>query len=258
MTKQRIQKVLAKAGIASRRASEEMILDGRIAVNGDIVVDLPCFVDPEQDDIRIDGERLKNPEPESKKYFIVNKPRGVVCTQSDPQGRPRVIDMVPQIEQRVYCVGRLDKDSTGLVLLTNDGEFCNRITHPRYGVEKTYVVEVRGRMEGEQIEQLKKGGYIDGKRTQRLWLKVLRKGRSETVLEIRLREGRNREIRRLLARVGHKVMRLKRVAIGPVTDRGLKIGSVRPLKRNEIRKLLEEAESEGRPPRRNKARKGSK
>ena len=237
MGKQRIQKVLGRFGIASRRAVEEMVVEGRISVNGRVIGTLPCFVDPAVDEIRLDGRTLRIGAETHSVYYLLNKPRGVVCTQSDPAGRPRAVDLAPPDAGRVYCVGRLDVESTGLIILTNDGELTEYLTHPRHGVMKTYVVEVEGRVEGEQIETLKKGMYIDGKRTQGAWVKVLRRHPKTPSLEIRLTEGRNREIRRLLARLGNKVRRLKRTAIGPLTDRGLKIGNVRLLRHSEVRRL---------------------
>lgn len=239
----RIQKVLAEAGIASRRACEEMVQEGRVRLNGKVVRDLPCFVRPGQDDLRVDGERVGS-VGEEKVYVLLNKPKGVVCTNSDPEGRPRAIDLVPGVKQRVYPVGRLDTESTGLILLTNDGEFANRIAHPRYEVVKTYVVEVDAKVEGDAIEQLKKGLYLDGRKTAGAAVKVLRRNVSRTLLEVRLREGRNREIRRMLARLGYKVRSLRRVAIGPVTDRGIKTGKYRLLSPAEVRTLLKAATQE--------------
>jgi pseudouridine synthase len=242
----RIQKVLADAGVASRRASEQIVLEGRVRVNGLVVRDLPCFVNPESDEIRVDGRKIKNAvRGERKVYFLVNKPKGVVCTQKDELGRPRAVDLLPENVGRVHCVGRLDVDSTGLLLLTNDGELTNYLTHPSHEVEKTYVVEINGRLNEDDVRRLKRGIYLDGKRTGGAGLKVLRKGRDKSALEIRLREGRNREIRRILARLGHKVVKLKRVAIGPVTSRGLKAGSFRTLSQNEIRALSRAGVDEG-------------
>ena len=243
MAKQRIQKALSEAGVASRRAVEEMILEGRITVNGSPVTQLPCFVDLPEDDVRVDSRRVRATAA-PRVYVLLNKPRGVVCTQSDPQGRPRAVDLVPTVSGRIYCVGRLDVASTGLIVLTNDGELTQHLTHPRHGVVKTYVVEVDGRLGGEQITRLKAGLYVGPKRTQRSGVKVLRRSPKRSLVEIKIAEGRNREVRRLLARVGHKVRRLKRVAIGPVTDRGLKIGSYRILTRAEVAKLRRAAAQE--------------
>lgn len=243
MAKIRIQKALSAVGVASRRDIEQMVTEGRITLNGKVVTKLPCFVEPGKDEVYCDTKRIKL-QAARKLYFMLNKPKGVVCTQRDPQGRPRAIDLLPKLGERLYCVGRLDVDSTGIILLTNDGDLTEHLTHPRYGVSKTYVVEVDGRPEGQQIEILKKGMYLDGVKTKRTGVKVLHRGAKRSVLEIRLTEGRNREIRRLLARLGHKVRRLKRVAIGSVTDKGLKVGSFRQLKPAEVAKLR--ASSKGR------------
>lgn len=234
--KVRIQKVLAEAGVASRRACEELVLEGRVSVNGRPVKGLPCFVDPEIDEIVLDGQTVRRATG-AKTYVLLNKPRGVVCTNADPAGRPRAVDLVADVGVRVFPVGRLDADSTGLILLTNDGELANRISHPRYGLDKTYVAEVDGRLSGEAIEQLKAGMVLDGKRTGGAAVKVLRRSPTQTLVEIRLREGRNREIRRLMAKLGHKVRALRRVAIGPIGDRGIKTGNHRLLTPAEVQKL---------------------
>ncbi|MDY6914157.1 MAG: pseudouridine synthase [Planctomycetota bacterium] len=237
MKKVRIQKVLSAAGLASRRAAEQMVLDGRVTVNGELVTDLPCLVDVENDDIFTDGRPVRK-RPAQRVYFLLNKPRGVVCTQHDPEGRPKAVDLVPGVKnRRVYCVGRLDADSTGLIILTNDGELTQYLTHPRYGVVKTYVAQVDGQPGEKEIARLKSGVHLDGRRTQPAGVKVLRRGAKQSLLGIRLAEGRNREIRRILARLGHKVRRLKRTAIGPITDRGLKVGNFRMLRPAEVARL---------------------
>ena len=233
MTRERIQKALSAAGVASRRSSEELVAEGRVSVNGQVVTELPVFVDLSADDVRVDGQRIRAHRGGPKIYFLLNKPKGVVCTQSDPQGRPRAVDLLPDLPQRIYCVGRLDVDSTGLILLTNDGDLTERLTHPRYGIMKHYEVEVDGRVEPEALDRLKGGMYIDGKKTQRTAVRVIDRGK-RTVLQLGLSEGRNREIRRMLTRLGHKVRRLKRTAIGPVTDRGLGVGHWRELSKKEV------------------------
>ncbi len=235
MSGQRIQKVLSRAGIASRRKAEELVLAGRVTVNGERVRDLPVFVD-EGDDVRVDGRRVPGP-PKRKTYVLLNKPRGVVCTQSDPRGRTRAVDLVPEIDRRIYCVGRLDADSTGLLVLTDDGGLTQHLTHPSHEVPKTYVVRVDDRLSEGEIETLKAKTFLDGKPTHGAAVKVLRSSPKETLLEITLREGRNREIRRILARLGHKVRRLHRRAIGPIDDRGVKIGRYRMLRKHEVAKL---------------------
>jgi len=238
MSKQRIQKALGTAGVASRRAIEEMVLEHRIKVNGRVVTKLPCFVDTDEDTVSVDGRSVHFARGRGEKvYFLANKPRGVVCTQRDPSGRPRAVDMLPGESRRVYPVGRLDVETTGLLILTNDGDLTEYLTHPRYGVVKAYVAEVDGRIEGKDVEALKRGVYIDGKRTGGAAVKVLKRNPKRSLVEIRIAEGRNREVRRILARLGYKVRRLKRTAIGPVTDRGLKIGSVRRLTDMEVKRL---------------------
>jgi 23S rRNA pseudouridine2605 synthase len=237
----RIQKVLAQAGVASRRSCEELVLDGRVTVNGQVVTELPIFVRLGADRVALDGQPISI-RPEEPVYLLLNKPRGVVCTSSDPAGRPRAIDLVPGVEQRVFPVGRLETESTGIILMTNDGELANRITHPRYGVEKTYVVEVIGPMEPAALEQLKVSSYMDGRKLSGAAVKVIRRSRESTLIEVRLREGPNREVRRILARLGYKVRSLRRVAIGPVTDRGVKTGNYRVLSKQEV-ELLRKASS---------------
>lgn len=243
MSKLRIQKYLSEAGVASRRAVEEMILQGRITVNGSVVAELPCFVEPQDDDIRVDGRRVAKRSAQHV-YVLLNKPRGVVCTQNDAQGRPRATDMITGLPgvaagHRLYCVGGLDVESTGLVLLTNDGDLTRQLTNPRRPAERVYIAEVDGHLDEEAMGRLKAGVYLDGKKTPRAAVKVLGSERGHSVLEIRVSEGRNLNIRRVLANLGHKVRRLKRVAIGPLTDSGLKIGHYRLLRRAEIEALRE-------------------
>ncbi|MCK4275911.1 MAG: rRNA pseudouridine synthase [Phycisphaerae bacterium] len=230
----RIQKVLAAAGVASRRAIEQMVRDGRITVNGRAITDLPCFVES-GDEICVDGRRV-SAAPGETVVFLLNKPKGMVCTQRDPAGRRRAVDLIPPIPQRVYCAGRLDADSTGLVVLTNDGELTNYLTHPRYGVSKTYVVEVDGRIGGDAVERLKSGVWLDGTKRS-AWVKVLRRSSTRSVLQVRICEGRNRQVRRILSRLGYRARRLKRTAIGPLTDRGLKGGAFRQLTAVQIARL---------------------
>jgi pseudouridine synthase len=234
--KVRIHKVLSRRGLASRRDVEQMLEEGRIRVNGKMVTEHPCFVDPDRDEIEVDGAvvRMKKVRPV---YYLLNKPKNVVCTARDELGRTRAVDLVGPIPQRVFCVGRLDAESTGLLLLTNDGQLSQHLTHPSHEVAKTYIVTVDGEVDGEAIERIKKGIYLDGQKTGGAGVKVLRRSGRATLLEITLREGRNREIRRMLARQGHKVRKLKRVAIGPITDRGLGVGNVRELSSAEVKKL---------------------
>ena len=231
---ERLQKVLAAAGVGSRRDCEELIREGRVEVDRQVITELGTRVDPVRQEIRVDGEALRQPQ---RLYYAVNKPIGVVTTNFDPSGRPRVIDLVPT-EERVFAVGRLDRASEGLILVTNDGEFANRITHPRYGVEKTYLVRVAGQPTPADLARLKKGVYLaDGFcRVQSIVAKK-RQGKSTDLVMV-LNEGRNRELRRILARVGHKVLRLKRIAVGSIKLAELPPGAWRRLMPDEIESLL--------------------
>jgi 23S rRNA pseudouridine2605 synthase len=237
----RLQKVLAAAGIGSRRECEALIEQGRVTVDGQIVRRLGVRINPLRQQIAVDGERIRLEQPV---YYVLNKPRGFLTTNYDPSGRPRVIDLVGALPQRLFSVGRLDRDSEGLMILTNDGELTHRLTHPRFGVPKTYVVQVAGRPAPEHLARLRKGIHLaEGKVSVDRVRRVGTRGRS-ALLEIVLSEGRNREIRRMLARLGHKVLRLTRRAIGPITDRGLRPGQYRKLRSDELeslRRLMQQA-----------------
>jgi 23S rRNA pseudouridine2605 synthase len=239
---ERLQKVLAAAGVGSRRDCEDLIREGRVAVDKQTVTELGTRVDPLRQEIRVDGEPLRKPK---RQYFAVNKPVGVVTTNEDPSGRERVIDLVPT-EERVFAVGRLDRSSEGLILVTNDGEFANRITHPRYGVEKTYLVRVAGAPDQRQLARLKKGVHLAEGYAKAQSIAVKRKHGQSTDLLIVLNEGRNREIRRILARVGHKVLTLKRVAVGPIKLGDLPLGAWRKLLPAEVDSLLQIAKEKRR------------
>jgi 23S rRNA pseudouridine2605 synthase len=228
--RQRLQKVLAAAGIGSRRACEEMILEGAVTVNGSLVNELPAFADPAVDDIRVDGQRIRQ---EKKVYYLLNKPKGYICTNSDPMGRPKAIDLIESPE-RIFCVGRLDADTTGAIILTNDSDLTNRLTHPRYELPKTYQVKIRGKMEGEEIDKLKKGVWLSEGKTERAAVKVLRKTNEETLLEISIRQGLNRQVRRTFAHLGYKVMALKRTQIGNIVLKGIAVGAYKRLTSAQI------------------------
>jgi 23S rRNA pseudouridine2605 synthase len=234
-TGERLQKVLALAGHGSRRACEELIVAGRVMVDGQICDRLGTRVDPQSQEVRVDGVAL----PRQKLiYYVLNKPAGVLSTNNDPSGRARVIDLVPG-ERRLFTVGRLDKESEGLILVTNDGELANRLAHPRYGVEKIYQVEVAGKPEAEHLRELRQGVHL-AEATVRAESVAIKKSRPHsTILEITLREGRNREIRRMLARVGHKVLRLKRIALGPLRLGDMPVGAYRELTHREVVELRE-------------------
>jgi len=231
--RERLQKVMASAGVASRRECEELILQGSVRVNGRVVDQLPAFADPDTDVITVDGRRLAKSE---HIYFLLNKPKGVICTSDDPQGRPKAIDLVPG-GKRVFCVGRLDADTTGLIILTNDAELTNLLTHPKYKVPKTYVAKIAGRIEDKALESLRKGVWLAEGRTARARIKVLKRGHNDSLVEITIQQGLNRQVRRMLARVGLPVQSLKRTRIGSLTVEGIGVGKFRPLSRAEVASL---------------------
>jgi 23S rRNA pseudouridine2605 synthase len=230
---ERLQKVLARAGIASRRASEELIAEGRVRVNGE-VAGLGRRIDPDADEVTIDGVPV--PVAPGLVHYLLNKPRGVVTTASDPQGRAVVVDLVPA-EPRVFPVGRLDADTEGLLVLTNDGGFAHRLTHPRFGVPKEYLAEVEGTPDRAALRALREGVDLEDGRTAPARVSVVSPG----VVRLVISEGRNRQVRRMCEAVGHPVRRLVRTRIGPVADRRLPPGSWRPLTTDEVRALEAEA-----------------
>jgi len=230
MAKQRLQKILAAAGVDSRRKCEELITEGSVRVNRKVVDQLPAFADPDVDLITVDGRRIRKSE---KVYYLLNKPKGVICTNSDPQGRRKAIDLVPST-QRVFCVGRLDSDTTGLIIITNDSELTNRMTHPKFGLAKRYVATVKGALQGPQVEKLKKGIWLAEGKTSMASIKVLKSSPNQSSLEISLKQGMNRQIRRMLARVGLNVKSLKRTRIGRIDIRGLGTGRYRLLSKAEV------------------------
>jgi len=241
----RLQKALAAAGVDSRRKCEELIEGGAVAVNGVIVHSLPAWVDPTLDDIVVDGRRL--PKPERKVYVMLNKPRRSVTTTDDPEGRRTVAQMVDHpLVHRLFPIGRLDFDTSGLLLLTNDGELANQLTHPKFGVKKTYRAKVRGRLETADVETLAKGLYLSdrkkghtvgARRTQPASIEIVHRDREKTTLDITLKEGRNRQVRRALAQLGHPVIRLERISLGPIRLKGLRRGEWRELSRDELSAL---------------------
>ncbi|MGE3315846.1 MAG: pseudouridine synthase [Planctomycetaceae bacterium] len=229
----RLQRYLASAGLGSRRHCEEFILAGRVAVDGKVITDLGVRIDPRQE-VRVDTEIVR---PEPKRYYLLNKPKGCVCTNRDPAGRTRAIDLVPFDGPRLFTVGRLDENSQGLILLTNDGELAHRLAHPRFRVPRKYRVQVVGKPKPEVYEKLKKGLFFEeGKFRVRDVHRVGAKGNS-TLLELLLTEGQNREIRRLLARVGHKVINLERIVFGPLRLGTLPTGRFRALSGAELGQL---------------------
>jgi pseudouridine synthase len=232
---ERLQKLLSRGGVASRRAAERLILEGRVSVNGAVVRELGTKADPAGDDVRVDGVRVR--APRSAVYLVLNKPRGVVATRRDPEGRPTVMELVPPVAG-LFPVGRLDVGTEGLILLTNDGAFADRVAHPRYEVPRVYHAKVSGVPEAETLARLRRGLVVDGERLAVDHVRVL-EAEGNAWLEIVLHEGRNREVRRILEAVGHRVSKLKRVGLGPLTARGLKPGQYRGLTPREVRAFLE-------------------
>lgn len=234
----RLQKALAAAGVASRRASEQLIDEGRVEVNGAIVMEQGTRVDPERDVIRVDGSRI--PPPRRHRYMVLNKPRGVVSTMDDPEGRQALADFLPRGNRdRLFHVGRLDTDSDGLILLTNDGDFAHRMSHPSWEVPKTYLVEVAGVMDNKTLKRIEKGVTLDDGAVRPDRVKLVSRSARQTLVLVTLHEGRNRVVRRLMDAVGHPVDRLARVAIGPVRLGQLPVGESRDLTRDELGALLD-------------------
>jgi 23S rRNA pseudouridine2605 synthase len=227
--KQKLQKVLAAAGVASRRVCEELIADGRVTVNGEVAT-TGTRVDPEVDVLEVDGALVATKA--DLVHYLLHKPAGVVTTASDPQGRPTVVDLVPA-EPRVFPVGRLDVDTEGLLLLTNDGELTHRLTHPSFGVEKEYLAEVVGSPSRGALRRLREGVDLDDGRTAPAKAALVGTG----AIRLTIHEGRNRQVRRMCEAVGHPVTRLVRTRIGPITDTKLRPGEWRPLTRDEVRAL---------------------
>jgi 23S rRNA pseudouridine2605 synthase len=226
---ERVQKVLARAGLGSRRVCDELVADGRVRVNG-VVAEPGTRVDPDHDVIEVDGA-VVGVRP-GLVHYLLNKPSGVVTTASDPQGRPTVVDLVPS-DPRVFPVGRLDADTEGLLLLTNDGDLAQRVAHPSHGVEKEYLAEVEGRPSRGEVRRLREGVELDDGMTAPAKVTAV----APSALSIAIHEGRNRQVRRMCAAVGHPVVRLVRVRIGPLSDRRLAPGEWRELTQDEVRAL---------------------
>lgn len=235
---ERLQKVMAQAGIASRRHAEQMIIEGRVQVNGEKIVTLGTKVSP-KDKISVDGRVIKT-VCETFEYYVLHKPTGYITSAKDPQGRRTVMDLLQKVKQRVYPVGRLDFDTSGLLVLTNDGELAYRLMHPSYGVEKTYLVEVKGAIPPQDLHRLEKGIELEDGKTAPAQVRVVtRRGQGSLQrLEITIHEGRNRQVRRMFEAVGFPVVTLKRIRFGPLQlESGLSMGNYRPLSSNEIQQL---------------------
>jgi len=230
----RLNHFLAKSGVCSRRAADALVEAGRVMVNGEIIREHGVRVDPTDDDVRFDGVRL---EPERVVYVLLNKPTGVVCTNAVHEKKKRVVDLLPTIRGRVFTVGRLDMDSEGLLMITNDGAFAQEMTHPRYGVSKLYSIVVRGRIDDKNLTKARGGVWLSEGPTSGMEIKIERLAKERTFLKVTLREGKNREIRRVFAKLGYPVTSLKRIRIGHLSLHGLRAGAWRFLQLDEIGKL---------------------
>ncbi len=235
----RLQKLLAMSGVASRRKCEELMLAGEVEVDGEIVTRLGTKVDPTTAVIRVQGRRLPPVSPNV--YLVLNKPRGVVSTMSDPEGRRSLAEFVEDRPERLFHVGRLDTDTDGLILLTNDGDFAQRVAHPSYELDKTYVAEVEGLVAKATVRQLLAGVTLEDGPVQVNACKIVSTQAERSIVELVIHEGRNRIVRRLLDEVGHPVRKLTRTAIGPVQVRGLRTGSLRELTLDELGVFLDAA-----------------
>lgn len=232
---ERLQKVIAHAGIASRRKAEQLIVEGKVKVNGKVVTELGVKVSP-QDRIEVDGIPLEREEPV---YYLLYKPRGVICSVKDEKGRKVVTDFFKHVNKRIYPIGRLDYDTSGLLLLTNDGEFANLLMHPRYEIEKVYIAKVKGIPAREKIKQLEKGVMLEDGITAPAKAKVLSidKRKQTAIVELHIHEGRNRQVRRMFEAIGHPVLKLKRERYAFLDLKGLNPGDYRELSPHEVKQL---------------------
>lgn len=232
---ERLQKVIANAGLSSRRKAEKLILEGRVQVNGERVTTLGVKVS-RSDKIEVDGQPIYR---EAKKYYLFNKPTGVISAVSDDRGRSVVTDYFPEDGVRIYPIGRLDYNTSGLLLLTNDGEFANLLMHPRYGIEKTYIAKVNGLIQSPVLKKLARGVVIDGKKTGSAKVKCLKRSEAKaySIVQITIHEGRNRQVRKMFEAVGHTVQKLRRSQYGPLSVENMALGSYRALKPQEIKAL---------------------
>jgi 23S rRNA pseudouridine2605 synthase len=237
----RLQKIISTAGVASRRAAEKLIVEGRVSVNGDTVRELGSKADPDTDEIRVDGRRVKHAQ--RLRYFLLNKPRGYVTTRSDPEKRRTVLDLLRGVREYVYPVGRLDFDSEGLLILTNDGDLAATLTHPRHEVERVYEAQVLGVPDAHDIDRLSRGIVIEGRRTSPAHVELVgrRSDGDTSVLRVTIHEGRTRQVRKMCDAIGHPVRALRRVRIGPIVDKNLRLGSYRELTSDEVRRLKSSA-----------------
>ncbi|MBQ2776680.1 MAG: rRNA pseudouridine synthase [Peptococcaceae bacterium] len=237
MAEERLQKYLASAGVASRRASEKLILEGKVAVNGKVVKELGTKVIPGKDKVTVDGKPVRTEE--QLVYYLMNKPAGYLTTVKDTHDRPTVMDLLAGIPYRVFPVGRLDFETEGLLLLTNDGEFAYRMTHPKFKIKKTYLATVQGELTKERLQMLREGVELEDGKTAPAEVKVVRQEKHRTVVEITIHEGKNRQVRRMFKAVKNPVLELKRINVGGLTLKGVGSGEIRSLTDEELQKLTQ-------------------
>jgi pseudouridine synthase len=231
----RLNKFLSQAGAASRREADRLIAEGRVAVNGEVVAELGQKIDDEKDTVELDGKRIIGGS--KPVYILLYKPAGYIVSLKDPQKRPTVLDLLPPLKTRVFPVGRLDFESEGLLLLTNDGETANRLIHPRYKIRKEYVIQVQGRPDEKSLQKLRRGIPLDGRRTAPARVSSLVLGRKKSILKIEIHEGRKREIRRMLQAVGYQVLGLKRIRFAGLSLESLRPGEWRYLHPSEVGRI---------------------
>lgn len=235
---ERLQKIIARAGIASRRKAEEMILEGLVTVNRQVVTELGTKADPEKDRITVDGRALSHAQEKSEKvYILLNKPKGYISTVSDPQGRPTVIDLVKKIKTRIFPVGRLDYDAEGALLFTNDGELANKLIHPKYHIPKKYLVKVSDAPDQKDIAKLKRGVYLEDGRTLPAEAKFIKATKTNSWIELTVYEGRNRLVKKMCFAIGHSVLKLQRTEFAGIKLGSLKPGGFRLLTMDEVERL---------------------
>ncbi|HWR60052.1 MAG TPA: pseudouridine synthase [Clostridia bacterium] len=232
---ERLQKVMSEFGVASRRKCEELIAGGRVKVNGRVVTEQGCKVDKEKDSIEVDGKVIRRPD--ALLYILLNKPSGYITSVRDQFGRPTVLDLLKGVSVRVFPIGRLDYDTEGLLILTNDGDLTYRITHPRHNIDKTYRALVRGKVESRAVAAFSRGLVIEDYVTAPAVLKAVGEAKGNSIVEITIHEGRNRQVRKMCAAIGHEVIRLKRIKIGKIGLDGLKTGQWRYLEEEEVNYL---------------------
>ena len=235
MALERIQKILAKAGIASRREAERMVVEGRVSVNGKIVETLGFKADPSRDHIKVDGKRLTHFEP--KVVLLLNKPRGYLSTVKDPKGRPTIMDLLKNVKWRIYPIGRLDFDAEGLLLFTNDGDLAHLLSHPSFSIPKTYLVKVAGVPEGKKLVRLRRGVTLEDGRAKAVSCSLIRQREKNSWVRIVVTEGRNHLVKRMFSAIGHTVLKLKRIEYGPIQLGDLPFGQFRHLTPEEMEKV---------------------